>query len=315
MTDGSSVRPGALLAVFVLLTGCGQDAPQPAASARGPAPAAGPERNLDDRIYERNVVFMTVDADSTIIVPWLFRSSASQSGVERTAEAWLARAGLWEPFFSDRWDSPSTRSPFRIHPHGPMDLVVGPEGVLDEILYEEGPRQLEVIIDEGMSDWSGSRGETFHIHQGAAYFGDLRIEGLVLDMSRVLLREEPSPGEWMFLTGPGRLALVIEQTSLSDNYQAWGRRGDEEYRWPEMEVEWSFVRSFEEARRDVPVAWELRSSDGAVSLSLASSGMELRAVPGAGPLLPVEGLYQVSGTVVMAGDSLDVRGLVRHVQR
>ena len=309
MTDGSSVRRRVLLAVFLILVGCGQDAPQPPTSTRGP------DRNLDDRVYERNVVFMTVGADSAIIVPWLFRSSASELGVDRSAEAWLARAGLWEPFFSDRWESPSTRSPFRIHPHGPMDLVVGPDGVLDEILYEEGPRQLEVIIDEGVSDWSGSRGETFRIHQGAAHFGNLRIEGMILDMSRAWLREGPFPGEWMFLTGPGRLALMIEETSGSPSYTAWGRRGEEEYRWPEVEGVWSSVRSFEEARRDVPVAWELRSRDGDLDISLASAGMDLRAVPGEGPLLPVEGLYQVSGTVVLGGDSLDVRGLVRHVQR
>jgi hypothetical protein len=119
----------------------------------------------------------------------------------------------------------------------------------------------------------------------------------------------------MFLTGPGRLALVIEETGGSPNYTAWGRRGEEEYRWPEMEVGWSSVRSFEEARRDVPVAWEIRSDDGNVEISLASTGMELRAVPGEGPLLPVEGLYQVSGPFVLAGDSLEVRGLVRHLQR
>ena len=315
MRGGSSVRFRALLAVCFLLTGCGQDAPQPRAAAQGPTPDADPDRNLDDRVYERNVVFMTAGADSTIIVPWLFRSSASERGVERIAEGWLARAGLWEPFFTDRWDSPWTRSPFRIHPRGAMDLVVGPEDVLEEILYEEGPRQLEVIIDEGMSDWSGRRGETFRIHQGAVHFGNLRIEGMVLDMSRAHLREGPFPGEWMFLTGPGRLALMIEETGGSPSYTAWGRRGEEEYRWPEMEVEWSSVRSFEEARRDVPVAWEIRSTDGEMELSLFSTGMELRSVAGEGPLLPVEGLHQVSGSLVIAGDSLEVRGLVRHVQR
>ena len=315
MTERSSVRLRVIISIFLVLTACGEEASQPPASTQGPTPAAGPDRNFDDRVYERNVVFMTVGADSAIIVPWLFRSSASEQGVKRSAEGWLARAGLWELFFTDRWDSPSTRSPFRIHPHGSMDLVVRPDGVLDEILYEEGPRQLEVIIDEGMSDWSGSRGETYRVHQGAVHFGNLRIEGMILDMSRAHLREGPYPGEWMFLTGPGRLALIIEETSGSPSYTAWGRRGEEEYRWPNIEVEWSAVRSFEEARRDVPVAWEIQSDDGDVEISLESTGMELRAVPDEGPVLPVEGLYQVSGSLVLAGDYLEVRGLVRHLQR
>ena len=83
-------------------------------------------------------------------------------------------------------------------------------------------------------------------------------------------------------------------------------------------MEWSAVRSFEEARRDVPVEWEIRSIgslDGGVQISLASAGMELRAESGAGPILPVTGLYQVTGWAVLDGDSLEVRGLVRHVQR
>ena len=315
MTAGGSVRFSVVVTVFLTLTGCSQEAPQPQASDRGPAPAAGPARNFDDRVYERNIVFVTMGADSAIIVPWLFRSAASEQGIERTAEAWLARAGLWEPFLTDRWDSPPTRSPFRIHPHGPMDLVVGPDGVIEEILYADGPRRLEVIIDEGMSDWSGSLGETFRVHQGAVHLGDQRIEGLILDMSRVHLRESPFPGEWMFLTGPGRLALVIVQDGGSATYAAWGRRGEEEYRWPEIDVEWSAVRSFEEARRDVPVGWGIRTPNGDLALSIASAGMELHAGPGEGPLLPVEGLYQVSGWLSLAGDSLEVRGLVRHLQR
>jgi hypothetical protein len=315
MTEGNNVRSKVVIAIFLALTGCDEEAPSPQASEEGPAPAAGPVRNFDDRVYERNVVFMTMGADSAIIVPWLLRSAGSEQGVERSAEGWLARAGMWEPFFTDRWESPATRSPFRIHPHGPMDFVVGPDGALEEILYEEGPRRLEVIIDEGMSDWSGNLGETFRVHQGAAQLGDQRIEGLILDMSRVHRRGGASPGEWMFLTGPGRLALLIVETGESSTYTAWGRRGEQEYRWPEMDVEWSAVRSFEEARRDVPVGWEISTPDRALSLAFASAGMELRTEAGEGPLLPVEGLYQVSGSLVLDGDSLEVRGLVRHLQR
>jgi len=107
---------------------------------------------------------------------------------------------------------------------------------------------------------------------------------------------------------------LIVETGESSTYTAWGRRGEQEYRWPEMDVEWSAVRSFEEARRDVPVGWEISTPDPAFSLSLASAGMELRAGAGEGPLLPVEGLYQVSGSLVLDGDSLEVRGLVRHLQ-
>ncbi len=195
-----------------------------------------------------------------------------------------------------------------------MDLVVDLGGTLQRILFAEGQRQLEVVIDEGMSDWSGNRGETFRIHQGAALFGDQRVEGIVLDMNRARFRDGPEPGEWMFLAGPGRLAILVASPGGSPPYMAWGRRGEDEFRWGEVDVIWSSLRSFEEARRDVPDQWQIRSLNGDLEVNLTNAGMELRAAEGVGPILPVDGLFQVTGSVVLHGDTLEVRGLVRHVQ-
>ena len=319
MREGLADHPDAYpavasLALCVLLYACDGNAPAPPVTEQGVQPSERAERNFEDGLYERNVVFMTVGADSAIIVPWFFRASSSQEGVEREVEGWLRRRGLWEPFFYDRWSSEPTETPYRIQPRGPMDLVVELGGTLQRILFAEGQRQLEVVIDEGMSDWSGNRGETFRVHRGAALFGDQRVEGIVLDMNRARFRDGPEPGEWMFLAGPGRLAILVTAPGGSPAYTAWGRRGEEEFRWPEVQVTWSSVRSFEEARRDVPVEWQIRSLNGDLQIALASAGMELRALAGEGPILPVLGLFQVTGWVVLHGDSLEVRGLVRHVQ-
>ncbi len=314
-TSARATSPRASLTLALLLFACVGDTPAPPTTEPGLRSTESADRNFEDGLYERNVVFMTVDADSAIVVPWFFQTSSSEEGVERLTEGWLARAGLWEPFFHDQWFAEPTRTPFLIQPRGSMDLVVGLGGTLERIVFAVGQRQLEVVINEGMSDWSGNRGETFRVHRGAALFGDQRVEGLVLDMNRARLRGGPEPGEWMFLTGPRRLVIVVEAPGGSPPYTGWGRMGEVEFRWPEVEVEWSAVRSFEEARRDVPVEWAIRSSDGEVEITLASAGMELRAREGEGPILPVDGLFQVAGSVVLAGDSLEVRGLVRHVQR
>lgn len=304
-----------LVILMALLGACDEGAPPPSLATPGQPRDSIADPRSDEGVYERNIVFMTAGADSVIVVPWLFRASTSEQGVERSAEGWLARAGLWEPFFTDHWDSPPTRTPFRIHARDPMDLVVGPGNVIERIVFQEGARQLQVVLGEGMSDWTGNRGQTFRVHRGAALFGNVRVEGMVMDMSRARLKDSPAPGEWMFLTGPERVAIVIESTGVSPSHTAWGRRGDREFRWPEVEVEWTSVRSFEEARRDVPVAWTIRSIDGDMEVSLASTGMDLQAGVGEGPLLPINGLYQVAGLWIMSGDTLDIRGLVRHVQR
>ena len=127
-------------------------------------------------------------------------------------------------------------------------------------------------------------------------------------------QKSPEPGEWIFLTGPGRLAILIVSPGGSPAYTAWGRRGEEEYRWPEVRMVWSSVRSLEEARRDIPEEWEIRSPNGELTVTIANAGMDVRAAAGEGPILPVEGLFQVTGSVVLAGDSIEVWGLVRHVQ-
>ena len=142
------------LTLCAVLSACRGDAPAPPVTELGLEPSASAERSIEDGLYERNVVFMTVDADSAIVVPWFFRTSTSEEGVERLSEGWLARAGLWEPFFHVEWSGEPTRTPFRIQPRGPMDLIIGAGGTLERILFAEGQRQLEVVIDEGVSDWS-----------------------------------------------------------------------------------------------------------------------------------------------------------------
>ncbi len=201
MPEGLALHGRASLVLCLLLYACGGDAPAPPVAQQGLQTSESAGRNFEDGLYERNVVFMTVSADSAIIAPWFFRASSSAEGVEREVEGWLRRRGVWEPFFSDQWSSewgpPATRTPesiSRIQPRGPMDLVIGVGGTLERILFEEGQRQLEVVIGEGTSDWTGNRGETFRVHRGTALFGDQLVEGVELDMNRALFRDAPEPG-------------------------------------------------------------------------------------------------------------------------
>lgn len=311
----SSFRLQALLIACLILTNCNTDIPPFSDSNQESEVDLNTNQNPYNRIYERNIVFMTTDRDSLIIVPWLFRVSTSQQNVVRKSEGWLSRNGMWESFFTDQEDFGLIRYPFKIYPSGAMDLIVGSNDVIENIIYEEGLKYLEISIEEEILEWHGSQGEMFRIHQGAINLRDhLLIEGMILDMNRIYTKGSLFPGEWMFLTGPNDLVVIIRATEESSNYTAWARKGDQEYHWPDIEMEWSSVKSFEEARRDIPIAWRIRSLDGEMDISLTSVSMELDAVAGEGPILPVEGLYQVSGSLILTGDYLGMRGLVRHVQ-
>ncbi len=277
------------------------------------------ERNFRPVVYERNVVVLTLGGDSTIVVPWVFGARNDGASVRHEIRGWLSRGDTWDAFFSDQWTTGPSRAPFRILPRGPVDLVVGAGDALEAILYEQGARRLETALETPIADWSGSRGESLQLHRGALLLGDGRLEARVLDLTRSHREDQVPPGDWIFLEGGPELNLILASADVGAgadaSYSAWALHEDEELRWPTVRVIWEEMRPFEEARRDVPGAWRFVSDDGELIGTVVSVAAHLRAEPGDGPLLPVESLFRVRGSLEIRGDSLPVRGLVRHIQR
>ena len=130
------------IAFFCLLLaaavgGCRSDeeAPVPGTEGSGETPDEG---NFATRVYERNFVFAATEGDSVFIVPWLMHTFESPDTVMREARGWLARSGIWEAFYAERWWTPSTRAPSRVLPHQGLRLLVGDEDAIDGVLFEEG---------------------------------------------------------------------------------------------------------------------------------------------------------------------------------
>jgi hypothetical protein len=296
--------------------------------SREPAPDTGsqeeaaraPDRNFHGRSYERNLVFLATGSDSTLIVPWLFAARTWPGGVDRRVQGWLARSETWDRFMDDIWEAPPTRVPWRILPRGPTRLILGLDEALERVVYREGPRHLEVAFGALLVEWTGPRAQTFRIQEGAARLSELRMDGLVLDMSRAWTAEDEPPGGWGFLVSGDSLQVVMEDASSGSGpeggrWSLWTRVGLEELRWDGVQLVWSERLAYEAARRDVPGAWLIRDPGREISGSLASAASFLAAGEGEGPLLPVEGLYQVTGVLALAGRSYPVRGLIRHLQR
>ena len=95
----------------------------------------------------------------------------------------------------------------------------------------------------------------------------------------------------------------------------WARIEFLDRQWQGVQLAWSEVRAFEPARRDVPMAWEIRSPDGDMEGNLTAMAPFLEAVEGDGPMLPVDALFQVAGTLTLGGNEFPVQGLIRHMQR
>lgn len=258
-------------------------------------------------------------------IPWSFQAHTRPGSVERAARGWLAREGSWDPFYRETWESAPSRAPWRILPRGGLRLVVGEEDALDLLIYDRGPRFLEVDLGAVLSDWSGQRGETFRIRQASLLFSDRESPGVFLDMARAWRAEDVPPGDWAFVTSGDSIQLVLEQPEEREGpaaagqddapFRAWARMGNREIQWPAVQVSWRETRAFERARRVVPVAWSVSSGDGELEGRLAVETPYLEAGRGDGPLLPVDAVYEVTGSIRIQGRPRPVRGLFRHLQR
>jgi len=299
---------------------CTADAPPESEGAESPGAEATDATVLHGREYERYVVFMTSRGDSTLVVPWLFSSRAVPGVVQRETRGWLARGGSWEPFHSDEWETSPSRAPWRILPHGPVRLIVGPGDALDGVIYESGSRLLEVQPGELLVEWRGQRGETYRAQEGVALLSNQRVDGVIMDLARARAAGDPVPGDWLFLISGDSLHLFMDSpdggtTGASTSYRGWAQLDFRQLQWPQILVEWEEVRAFEPARRDVPLRWSIASTDGEMEGTLVIQSSNMEVGTGEGPILPVDAFFEVEGSIRVEGGEYPVRGLVRHIQR
>lgn len=301
----------------LLLVSCSGEAAD-STPASGQGAASDSAAAFQGRIFERNVVFLNPRTDSLLIVPWIVSARTLPGGVRREARGLLGRADTWEPFFTDQWETAPTREPWRVLPRGQMRLVVGENEVLEQIVFDQGPRQLAVELGGARAEWSGQRGETFRVLDGTLVLSATRIPGLVLDMARGRTARE-APGDWAVLTAGDSLQLVLhapvaQAPGTSGAFRGWALLGSDDLQWPRVTIEWTETRNFERARRSVPSRWSVRSSGGEMAADLSVRAAHLEAGTGDGPQLPVDALFEVQGTVRLDSLTYPVQGLLRHVQ-
>lgn len=308
-------RDALLFLLLALSAGCGAAEREGAAE---PATAEAPaETAFESRLFERSFVFTAPDGDSAFIVAWLTRTRTQPESVARSARGALAVGDRWETFLDTRWETPHTAQPGILLPHGSFRLLVGDGDAVEALVFEEGPRELEVSLNQVLQEWIDPRGRTIRLVEATAYLADQPRDGLVLDLSRASLTSAPQPGDWALLTSGDSLQAVIESpvreaTGSPGAYRGWIRRDFQDVRVDSVTVEWAEVRAFQPARQDVPVSWTLTSAGERLSGVLEVRSAHIEAGEGAGPVLPVDALFYVSGSLTLDGTVYPVRGLFRH---
>jgi hypothetical protein len=314
---------GALSLILALASGACTDAPAPPQSfqVNDDPVGDGPTADATVRTYERRIVFMTEAPDSSLVIPWFFTAHVEPEGVRREVRGWLARDGTWESFFEQGWRSPPMRAPWRPLPRGPVRLVVGHGDALEDLIYEEGARSLEVSFGSMLAEWTSTTGDVYRLHEADALVASGRIGGVLLDLSRTQTTGERTGG-WAFLVSGDSLQMIVDGQSLvvgpdaeaDSSALGFARLNFRRLQWPQMFLTATDVLAYERARRDVPVAWRIRSVDGSVDGTLEVVTTEIEAGAGSGPLLPVYALFEVTGEISIEGGRYPVRGVLRYVQ-
>ncbi|MYK67681.1 MAG: hypothetical protein F4022_14615 [Gemmatimonadetes bacterium] len=277
------------------------------------AEATGAEPPLTS--HQRSIVFLDVSDETTMLLPWDFENRTGTDGVQRILRGWLGRGEQWSQFADERWVTPTTRTPWRIIPHGAARMVMGLDDVLREIYYQEGIVDLSVQPGEVFADWSGQRGDIYRLLAGTATLSDVEYPGVVVDAYIPRADGSGQVSEWGLLIGEGPLYVLLADVDGTGTSSAWGLRAGEELSWPAVTLAWGETRSFERARRDIPVLWRFRSSDGTLQGEVESVSSHLQAVDGEGAILPVLGVYEVAGFVTVDEARVAVKGFLRHAQR
>lgn len=249
-----------------------------------------------------------------LMVAWDFENRSEPGGVGRSIRGWLARGGEWSQFMEDEWTTAPSRAPWRILPRGSARLTVGEEDALESIAYKEGLRDLVTVVGPTLREWRGQRGEIYRLSEGTTILSGAPSEGYVLDVSTARLSGALVPQEWALLVGEDNLQVLLADPEGPGDYRAWAREDFQDLSWPVVTVEWSEMRSFERARRDVPVVWSVTSENGDLSGEIEATSSHVQTFEGDGPRLPVLGVYEVIGHLEIGGARQSVRGFLHHVQ-
>jgi len=253
--------------------------------------------------------------EDSVAAVWIMESRTLPGGVDRRTRGWLHRGGTWDPFYADAWQSPPTRVPWRIVPHGPLRIVAHEGDAIQRLFFEAPPRSNTLALGDVLIEWAGVRGEALRLQEAQLGLPGTTLRGTLADVSRHWRAEDTPPGDWALLVSGDSLQVLVAQNREGEpETRAWARWSFRDLQWPQATLRWTGVRAFEPARRDVPAEWSITTEDGDFSAQLRSRSASLDTNEGAGPVLPVGGLFIVEGTVELSGQTLEVYGLLRHRQ-
>lgn len=317
----------ALLAVAVVACSDESEPPPPQVPpAEEAVPPSDPSLGEPGTGWERVLTLVATYGDSILISPWSFRTERAGDRELRERAVWLARSGRWEEVAAEAEEAAAAPGQGRrILPGRQVRIAVGEGDVLERLSVRNAGRLADLVPGQMLAEWTGQAGERIRISRGELRLvGETDQEeygGFLLDLTAPVTPADAVPGDWVFLqAGDIFQAAFLETVPVSEPrspaaFRAWTRIAVREALWPDVSLEWTEVRAFERARRDVPVRWRISTADEGMVGELEAVVSHLVAGQGEGPLLPAYAFFQVEGEVEVEGEAFQVTGVIRHRQR
>ncbi len=269
--------------------------------------------------YRRTFAFMDVSTDSSLFVPWDFVNRVEADGIARAIRGWLGRSGEWRMFVEEDWSTEPVRAPWRIVPHGSARMLVGMGGAVQELYFRDAVRDVAVRPGGVVAEWNERPGETYRLLTGTAVLGGAETEGLLLDAFTARATETDDLTEIALLAASDGYRMIIANSAETDRHRAWARRHCETWSWPDVELAWQETRTFERARREVPVTWQLEARDPGIAGEFEAVSSHQHSMPGSDTLRSAMGVYEIGGFVEMEAERgterVDLKGFLLHFQR
>ncbi|MSR21981.1 MAG: hypothetical protein EXR92_00235 [Gemmatimonadetes bacterium] len=287
----------------------------------GEAGALAHAPDARELVFDREFLFISIASDPVVAIPWFFRARSQVGGVLRERSAWIQRGGTWEALVQESELGPTSRTPWRILPGENLRLIIGEDDDVEALFLRDGAVELETRLVDFLAEWMRQVGDPVRLFAGRSLSPSGPIEGYVLDLPRSWEAPGEASGDWIFLLSGTDLQLFLEEvpspseSRIPTRYRGWSRSRLGDGEWSSLTVLWENMRPFERARRNIPSRWGISSPGGEISGELVSVNSYLSAGEGEGPILPVSGLFGVTGTLRIQGNMVSVAGVVRHVQR
>jgi hypothetical protein len=318
-----------------LLGGCGDPPPSPpvqeesAPTTMDTTPSGQARSHTPQGFYERSLAFVSADGDSVLIAPWSFRIRRDSQEEIRERDVRLGWLGSWEALAVDVDTGAVLGDSWRIVPGNRIRMIMGEGDALEEIFLRDPFLEMATDVGLPLARWTGSPREVARFHRGTTRLAPgededaVERDGFLLDLGVSSGSVEGGWQDWIFVhSGDFFQGAFLQRAEpegtegdvAMNTFEGWTRFAVRERRWPSVEVEWTEVRSFEDARRDIPVAWKLRTAEGEMEILLEAESSHLSTGEGDGAVLPVDAFFQLRGELRMEGDTVPLLGVIRHRQ-